>query len=47
MIKKALKEDKIGYGKMDSANPKADAFYENILSLGVSKKVDCILVGSF
>jgi predicted alpha/beta superfamily hydrolase len=34
MIKKALKQYKIGYGKMDPADPNADAFYENILRLG-------------
>ena len=33
MIKKALKQYKIGYGKMDPADPNADAFYENILRL--------------
>ncbi len=33
-IKKALKYYKIGYGKMDPADPNADAFYENILRLG-------------
>lgn len=32
-IKKALTHYKIGYGKMDPANPNADAFYENILRL--------------
>jgi hypothetical protein len=34
MIKKALNQYKIGYGKMDPADPNADAFYENILRLG-------------
>lgn len=34
MFKKALKQYKIGYGKMDPADPNADAFYENILRLG-------------
>ena len=34
MIKKALKQYKIGYGKMDPSDPNADAFYENILRLG-------------
>ena len=34
MYKKALKYYKIGYGKMDPADPNADAFYENILRLG-------------
>ncbi len=34
MFKKALKQYKIGYGKMDPANPNSDAFYENILRLG-------------
>jgi hypothetical protein len=34
MIKKALNQYKIGYGKMDAADPNADAFYENILRLG-------------
>lgn len=29
--RKALKHYKIGYGKMDPSDPKADAFYENIL----------------
>ncbi|WP_439128478.1 alpha/beta hydrolase-fold protein [Polaribacter sp.] len=33
-IRKALKHYKIGYGKMDPADPNADAFYENILRLG-------------
>ena len=33
-IKKALKYYKTGYGKMDPADPNADAFYENILRLG-------------
>ena len=33
-IKKALKYYKIGYGKMDPADPNSDAFYENILRLG-------------
>ena len=32
-IKKALKHYRIGYGKMDPADPNADAFYENILRL--------------
>ncbi|WP_299052399.1 alpha/beta hydrolase-fold protein [uncultured Polaribacter sp.] len=32
--KKALKYYKIGYGKMDPADPNSDAFYENILRLG-------------
>ncbi|WP_242176914.1 alpha/beta hydrolase-fold protein [Polaribacter marinus] len=31
---KALKYYKISYGKMDPADPNADAFYENILRLG-------------
>ncbi|WP_339658699.1 alpha/beta hydrolase-fold protein [uncultured Polaribacter sp.] len=34
MIKKAITQYKIGYGKMDPADPNADAFYENILRLG-------------
>ena len=34
MIKKALKYYKIGYGKMDPADPNADAYYENVLRLG-------------
>lgn len=34
MYKKALKQYKIGYGKMDSSDKNADAFYENILRLG-------------
>jgi len=34
MFKKALKQYKIGYGKMDPSDPNADAFYENILRLG-------------
>jgi hypothetical protein len=33
-IRKALKYYKIGYGKMDPADPNSDAFYENILRLG-------------
>ena len=33
-FKKALKYYKIGYGKMDPADPNSDAFYENILRLG-------------
>lgn len=33
MFKKALKYYKIGYGKMNPADPNADAFYENILRL--------------
>lgn len=33
-LKKALKHYKIGYGKMDPADPNADAFYENILRIG-------------
>ena len=33
-IRKALKHYKIGYGKMDPADPNADAFYENILRIG-------------
>ena len=33
MYKKALKQYKIGYGKMNPADPNADAFYENILRL--------------
>ncbi|WP_299014200.1 alpha/beta hydrolase-fold protein [uncultured Polaribacter sp.] len=32
--RKALKHYKIGYGKMDPADPNADAFYENILRIG-------------
>lgn len=34
MYKKALKQYKIGYGKMDPSDKNADAFYENILRLG-------------
>jgi predicted alpha/beta superfamily hydrolase len=34
MFKKALKYYKIGYGKMDPADPNADAYYENVLRLG-------------
>ena len=34
MFKKALKYYRIGYGKMDPADPNADKFYENILRLG-------------
>jgi predicted alpha/beta superfamily hydrolase len=34
MYKKAMKYYKIGYGKMDPADPNADAYYENILRLG-------------
>ncbi|WP_159948240.1 alpha/beta hydrolase-fold protein [Polaribacter septentrionalilitoris] len=34
MYKKALKNYKIGYGKMDPADPNSDKFYENILRLG-------------
>jgi len=34
MYKKAIKQYKIGYGKMDPSDPNADAFYENILRLG-------------
>lgn len=34
MTKKALKYYKIGYGKMDPADPNSDAYYENILRLG-------------
>lgn len=33
-LKKALKYYKIGYGKMDPADPNSDAFYENILRVG-------------
>jgi predicted alpha/beta superfamily hydrolase len=33
-FKKALKYYKIGYGKMDPADPNSDAYYENILRLG-------------
>jgi hypothetical protein len=33
MYKKAIKQYKIGYGKMDPSDPNADAFYENILRL--------------
>tara|TARA_B110001454_G_scaffold218657_2_gene247331 strand:- start:168 stop:1322 length:1155 start_codon:yes stop_codon:yes gene_type:complete len=33
-LEKALKQYKIGYGKMDPADPNSDAFYENILRLG-------------
>ena len=32
--KMAITQYKIGYGKMDPADPNADAFYENILRLG-------------
>jgi predicted alpha/beta superfamily hydrolase len=32
--KKALEQYKIGYGKMDPSDPKADAFYENVLRVG-------------
>jgi hypothetical protein len=32
-LKKALKYYRIGYGKMDPADPNADAFYENVLRL--------------
>ncbi|WP_397446059.1 alpha/beta hydrolase-fold protein [Polaribacter sp. R77954] len=34
MYKKALKYYKIGYGKMDPADPNSDAYYENVLRLG-------------
>lgn len=34
MYKKALKYYKIGYGKMDPADPNADKYYENILRIG-------------
>lgn len=34
MYRKALKYYKIGYGKMDPADPNSDAYYENILRLG-------------
>ncbi len=34
MYKKALKQYKIGYGKMDPSDPNSDAFYENVLRLG-------------
>lgn len=34
MLKNAIKQYKIGYGKMDPADKNADAFYENILRLG-------------
>tara|TARA_R110002126_G_scaffold291763_1_gene457103 strand:+ start:3392 stop:4549 length:1158 start_codon:yes stop_codon:yes gene_type:complete len=34
MFKKALKYYKIGYGKMDPADPNSDAYYENVLRLG-------------
>jgi len=34
MYKKALKHYKIGYSKMDPSDPKADAYYENILRIG-------------
>ena len=34
MYKKAIKNYKIGYGKMEPSDPNADAFYENILRLG-------------
>lgn len=33
MYKKAIKQYKIGYGKIDPSDPNADAFYENILRL--------------
>ncbi|MDX6747045.1 alpha/beta hydrolase-fold protein [Polaribacter sp. PL03] len=33
-IKKALYHYKIGYGKMDPADPNSDAFYENVIRLG-------------
>ena len=33
-IKNALKQYKVGYGKMDPADPNTDAFYENILRIG-------------
>ena len=33
MFKKAIKYYKIGYGKMDPADPNSDAYYENILRL--------------
>ncbi len=33
-ISKAIVQYKIGYGKMDPADPNADKFYENILRLG-------------
>ncbi|QXP69472.1 hypothetical protein H0I29_12680 [Polaribacter sp. R2A056_3_33] len=33
-INKAIVQYKIGYGKMDPADPNADRFYENILRLG-------------
>jgi len=33
-IRKAIIQYKIGYGKMDPADPNADKFYENILRLG-------------
>lgn len=33
-FKRAITHYKIGYGKMDPADPNADAFYENILRLG-------------
>ena len=32
--KKALEQYKIGYGKMDPSDPRADAFYENVLRVG-------------
>lgn len=34
MFKKAIKYYKIGYGKMDPADPNSDDYYENILRLG-------------
>lgn len=34
MFKKALNYYKIGYGKMDPADPNSDAYYENVLRLG-------------
>lgn len=34
MTKQAIKYYKIGYGKMDPADPNSDAYYENILRLG-------------
>lgn len=34
MYKKALKNYKIGYGKMNPSDPNSDKFYENILRLG-------------
>jgi hypothetical protein len=33
-IRKAIIQYKIGYGKMDPADPNADKFYENVLRLG-------------